>query len=93
MQATATIGQVSATIGQSAATIGQPSVFDCYDDLVDIKTVRLRDGVSRLENALYFLEQIKNPHLFRVGNDIVEVCCAGGDSLSDVLARHFNRKR
>ena len=70
----------------------QLSVFDGYDDLVDIKTVRLRDGASRLENAMYFLEQIKNPHRFRVGNDVVEVCCVGEESLSNVLVKHFNRK-
>ena len=63
-----------------------------FDGLVDIKTVKLRDGASRLDNALYFLEQIKNPHLFRVGDDIVELCFAGEERLTDVLAKHFNRK-
>ena len=77
---------------QEAVVTINPSVFDGYDDLVDIKTVRLRDGVSRLENAMYFLEQIKNPHKFKVGDDVVEVCCIGEESLSNVLAKHFNRK-
>ena len=77
---------------QEAVAIRKPSVFDGYENLVDIKTVKLRDGASRLENALYFLEQIKNPHLFRVGDDVVEVCCIGEESLSNVLAKHFNRK-
>jgi hypothetical protein len=63
-----------------------------YDDLVDIKTVKLRDGASRLENAMYFLEQIKNPHIFQVGDDVVELCFAGEESLSNVLVKHFNRK-
>ena len=63
-----------------------------YDALVDIRSVKLRDGASRLENALYFLEQIKNPHKFKVGDDVVEICCAGEESLSDVLIRHFNRR-
>jgi len=63
-----------------------------YDDLVDIKTVKLRDGASRLENAVCFLERIKNPHKFRVGGDVVEICFAGEDSLSNVLVKHFNRK-
>jgi hypothetical protein len=67
-------------------------VLDGYDDLTDIKTVKLRDGVSRLENAVYFLQQIKNPRLFRVGDDIVELCFAGEESLSSVLVKHFNRK-
>jgi len=68
------------------------TIFEGYDDLVDIRNVKLRDGATRLDNALYFLEQIKNPHKFRVGNDIVEICCVGEESLSDVLAKHFSRK-
>ena len=72
-------------------TINQ-GAFCGYDDLVDIRTVKLRDGASRLENALYFLEQIKNPHKFRVGDDVVEVCFAGEERLSDVLIKHFSRR-
>jgi hypothetical protein len=49
------------------------AVKDNFNMLVDIKTVRLREGASRLENAMYFLEQIKNPRLFRVGGDVVEI--------------------
>ena len=68
------------------------NTFNRHDDLVDIRTVKLRDGATRLENALYFLEQIKNPHKFKVGDDVVEVCFAGEESLSDVLVRHFSRR-
>jgi len=63
-----------------------------HENLIDIRTVKLRDGSSRLENALYFLEQVKNPHKFKVGEDIVEICFAGKESLSDVLVKHFNRR-
>jgi len=70
-----------------------PNVFDDYDDLVDIRTVKLREGASRVENAKFFLEQIKNPHKFRVGKYVVEICCIGTESLSDVLVKHFNRSR
>jgi len=52
---------------QDTIAISNPSLFEDYGKLVDIKTVKLKGGVSRLENALYFLEQIKNPHKFRVG--------------------------
>ena len=72
-----------------ATAIKTPTVFN---DLVDIRTVKLREGASRLDNALYFLEQIKNPHKFRVGEDIVEISFIGEESLSDVLAKHFSRK-
>ena len=68
------------------------TLIEDYYKLVDIKTVKLKDGVSRLENALFFLEQIKNPHKFRVGNNVVELCFAGNESLSNVLAKHFSRK-
>jgi len=54
--------------------------------------VKLREGATRLENAMYFLEQIKNPHKFRVGADIVEISFSGEESLSDVLAKHFSRR-
>ena len=77
---------------QDTVAVYNPSLFSDYGELVDIKTVKLKDGVSRLENALYFLEQIKNPHKFRVGNDVVELCFAGEESLSNILAKHFNRK-
>ena len=66
--------------------------ISAYEDLVDIRTVKLRDGASRIENAMFFLEQIKNPHKFRVGNDVLEICFAGEERLSDVLIKHFNRK-
>jgi len=69
-----------------------PAAFGGYEDLIDIRGVKLRDGASRLDNALYFLEQIKNPHMFRVGDDVVEICFAGEESLSSVLVKHFNRK-
>ena len=77
---------------QDTIAVKNPSLFEDYGKLVDIKTVKLKDGVSRLENALYFLEQIKNPHKFRVGNDVVELCFVGEESLSNVLAKHFSRK-
>ena len=68
------------------------TLINDYEDLVDIRTVKLRVGAPRVENAMYFLEQIKNPHKFRVGNDVVELCFAGEESLSEVLVKHFSRK-
>lgn len=79
-------------MNEATTVIKNISAIDGYNDLVDIKTVKLRDGASRLENAMYFLEQIKNPHIFKVGDDVVELCFAGEESLSNVLAKHFSRK-
>ena len=76
---------------REATAIPKASALDgYYNELVDIKTVKLRDGASRIENAMYFLEQIKNPCLFRVSDDIVELCFTREESLSDVLVKHFN---
>ena len=75
-----------------AVAVKSSTVSGGYEDLVDIRGVKLRDGATRLENALYFLEQIKNPHKFRVGEDVVEIRFAGEESLSNVLAKHFSRK-
>ncbi|MCL1878407.1 MAG: hypothetical protein FWF80_06080 [Defluviitaleaceae bacterium] len=75
-----------------AVAIKTPTVFSGHSELVDIRTIKLREGATRLENAMYFLEQIKNPHKFRVGEDIVEISFVGEESLSDVLAKHFSRK-
>jgi hypothetical protein len=75
-----------------AIAIKTPTTFCNHNELVDIRTVKLREGVSRLDNAIYFLEQIKNPHKFRVGEDVVEISFIGEESLSDVLAKHFSRK-
>ena len=43
---------------QEALATYKSTAFGGYEDLIDIRGVKLRDGVSRLENALYFLEQI-----------------------------------
>jgi len=77
---------------QTTTATKMPSVFRGHENLVDIRTVKLRDGVSRLDNAIFYLEQIKNPHKFRVGDDVVEIGFAGEESLCNVLVKHFNRK-
>ena len=76
----------------ATAVIKTSTAFEGYENLVDIREVKVKAGASRIENALYFLEQIKNPHKFKVGEDIVEICFVGEESLSNVLVKHFNRK-
>lgn len=44
-----------------------------YKDLIDICTTKRRENSTRMENAKFFLEQIKNPTMFRVGEDVVEL--------------------
>jgi hypothetical protein len=55
---------------REAMTLQAPAIFHEHEDLVDIKGVKLREGACRIENALYFLEQIKNPHRFRVDGNV-----------------------
>jgi hypothetical protein len=45
-----------------------------YAELVDIRSVKVREKSGRVDNALFFLEQIKNHKMFRVDRDVVEIC-------------------
>jgi len=63
-----------------------------YDNLADIRMCKRFDKVSRAENALLFLEQIKNHKLFKVGNNVVEISFADTErTLSSALISHFRR--
>jgi len=65
---------------------------DNYSDLVDIKTIYRREGTSRLENARLFYEQIKNPHNFKVAEDIVEIRFSNSSTkLENILIGHLSR--
>ena len=66
--------------------------YDSDDMLVDIRSIKLRKDAPRVENALSFLKQIKNPHLFKVGNDTVELCFSDNSKVySEVIIEHFKR--
>ena len=59
---------------------------------VNIKVVKLKEGVSRMENAQFFLEQIGNHTKFRVGNDVVELKFnSEGKSLALALASYLSK--
>jgi len=64
-----------------------------YDELVDIRTVKLREKSSRVENALFFLEQIKSHTHFRNGRDVIQIQFAETDrTLSVALASYLQQK-
>ena len=64
-----------------------------YDELVDVRTVKQREGASRADSALFFLEQIKTHTKFRVGNDVVEIKFADTDkTLSSALTAYLQQK-
>ena len=43
------------------------------DDLVDIRDVKVDKSKSQEEKLFDFIEKIKNPYLFKVGNTVVKV--------------------
>ena len=62
------------------------------ETLVDIRTCKRREKASRVENAVFLLNQIGNHTVFKVGDDIVEIGFANtGKTLSEVLNSHFKR--
>lgn len=64
-----------------------------YDELVDIRTVKQREKSSRVENALFFVEQIKSHTKFRVDRDVVEIQFSCTEkSLSTALTSYLQQK-
>lgn len=57
------------------------------DDLVDIRDVTLDSTLNREDRIQSFLQQIKNPYRFKVGDVVVNVAYAeGGRTLNDCFA-------
>lgn len=52
------------------------------DDLVDIRTVSVDTSLPPEQRMMNYLEQVKNPYLFRCGDAVVSVrFSAGGTAL------------
>lgn len=43
------------------------------DDLVDIRDVKVDNNKSQIEKLMDFIDKIKNPYMFKVGDTIVKV--------------------
>lgn len=57
------------------------------DALVDIRDVKLDDRLSQSERVKSFVQQIKDPYCFKVGEVIVRVAYAeNGTTLNDCFA-------
>ena len=57
------------------------------DELVDIRDVKLDSSLGQAERIQSFLQQIKNPSCFRVGDVVVNVAYTeGGPTLNDCFA-------
>ena len=57
------------------------------DELVDIRDVKLDSSLGQAERIQSFLQQIKNPYCFRVGDVVVNgAYTEGGPTLNDCFA-------
>ena len=57
------------------------------DDLVDIKSVNMDQDLSKLENVVKFINEVKNPYYFKVGKVKVRVSYADTErTLDDAFA-------
>jgi len=53
------------------------------DDLVDIKSVKMDYDLSKLENIVKYINEVKNPYYFKVGKVKVRVSYADTDRTLD----------
>lgn len=60
------------------------------NELVDIASVHIDTSLPAVERMESYLQQVKNPYLFRSGDIAVRVCFStDGAELSDLLKRYF----
>ena len=52
-----------------------------YEDLIDLKDIKIDENKPITERMRDYLDQIKDPYLFRVGDIVVRVKFAGEESL------------
>ena len=63
------------------------------EDLVDIRDVHIDLDLPKEERIRQFVEQIKNPYCFKVGNVVVKTTFADTDrTLDDCLEHYFKNK-
>lgn len=59
------------------------------DDLVDIKSVNMDQDLSKLENVVKYINEVKNPYYFKVGKVKVRVSYADTDRTLDDAFAHL----
>lgn len=60
-------------------------ISENHEKLVDLKEIQLDESKSVHERMLDFLEKVRNPYLFRVGDMIVKVNFFGKESLQSKI--------
>ncbi len=56
------------------------------NSLADLKNISIDIKKSGNERIISFVEQVKNPYLFKVGDTVVKVVYGNGKDISDALA-------
>ncbi len=59
--------------------------FSSYDNFTDLREIQIDESKKVPERVENFLEQVKNPYLFKVGDVFVKVNYKDGKDLSDSL--------
>lgn len=59
--------------------------FSSYDNFTDLREIQIDESKKVPERVENFLEQVKNPYLFKVGDVFVKVNYKGGKDLADSL--------
>lgn len=77
--------------------LGKESILNCNkEDLIDITTISIDRSLSKEERVLEFMEKIKNPYLFKVGDIAVKVVFNEGglsfqELFEDLVKKHLER--
>ena len=59
--------------------------FSSYDNFTDLREIQIDESKKVPERVESFLEQVKNPYLFKVGDVFVKVNYKDGKDLADSL--------
>lgn len=59
--------------------------FSSYDNYTDLREIQIDESKKVSERVENFLEQVKNPYLFKVGDVLVKVNYKDGKDLADSL--------
>jgi len=57
--------------------------------LIDIKTIRINQSLTKTERILQYIDDVHNPYLFKVGSTIVQVQYGKGNQTLQASVTHF----
>ena len=64
-----------------------------YENLIDITAAKQREQSNRIDNALFFISQIKDHTKFRVDRDVVEIKFSDTkNTLSNAITSYLQQK-